>query len=72
LGREDDAALAYEQAVRLNPYRLDARNNLGIYHARRGDAPRARAEWEFILKADPAFTPARQNLSRLQEKQPAQ
>ena len=40
-GQPDEAARAFERAVAINPEFAAAHQNLGVFHASRGDLPRA-------------------------------
>jgi cytochrome c-type biogenesis protein CcmH/NrfG len=53
-------------ALRLNPREADVRNALGLIYAEEGRYTLAREEWSDLLSADPAYTPARENLSILE------
>lgn len=65
-GRFDEAEAWYERAVRLAPdLGDDALFRLGNLAFRRGDLPRARAQWELALARNPAHQLARANLDTL-------
>ena len=52
-------------SLKLNPHEVDARNTLGLIYAEEGRYTLAREEWSDLLSADPAYTPARDNLTIL-------
>ncbi|HXC50073.1 MAG TPA: tetratricopeptide repeat protein [Candidatus Limnocylindrales bacterium] len=62
LGREEDAAKHYAEAVRINPTWPEALNNYGIALARRGQFGEARSRFEEALRIRPAFAKAENNL----------
>jgi tetratricopeptide (TPR) repeat protein len=49
-------------SLRLDPHEVDAHNMLGLIYAEEERYPLAREEWSDLLGADPAYTPARENL----------
>jgi cytochrome c-type biogenesis protein CcmH/NrfG len=53
-------------SLRLNPREADARNALGLIYAEEGRYTLAREEWSDLLSTDPAYTPARENLTILE------
>lgn len=70
LGAEDhkvlERALAeYIAAQTVNADRPEARMNLGLLYARRGDPVKAEAAYQAAIKLDPRFIPAYVNLSDL-------
>jgi predicted CXXCH cytochrome family protein len=61
-----DRALAeLVAAEEANAERPDARLNLGLIHARRGEAHAAEADYRRALRLEPSFTPAAVNLADL-------
>lgn len=66
-GRMTEALAHGEAALALRPNYLEARNMLGILHAQFGQVEAARAQWNEALRIDPSFTPARENLKRLEQ-----
>ena len=63
--RLDEAVRELEQAVRLNPSYARAHTRLGEIFAGRGDAARARQEFQLAVAADPGDRAAQAGLSRL-------
>jgi Flp pilus assembly protein TadD len=61
-GRHLDAALAYRQALRLDPASADACNNLGWSLAKLGFYPEAMQAFEHALRLRPDYTLAENNL----------
>ncbi len=57
-----EATATLREALAIHPENPDLHNNLGILLAQQGDHKAAVAEWEFVLKADPANEAARRNL----------
>jgi len=49
----------------LEPKNADDWNNLGVLHARNGEATLARKDFEHALMLDPQHAAARANLARL-------
>ncbi|MFT5289403.1 MAG: tetratricopeptide (TPR) repeat protein [Planctomycetota bacterium] len=46
----NEALIAFERALELDPNNLSARNQLGVVHFRLGDSERAARAWEIVLK----------------------
>lgn len=63
MGRLDEAAAHYAEAVRLNPTWPEAQNNVGIAYAWRGDYLEARAHFLQALRIRPGFAGAENNLA---------
>ena len=61
-GKLDEAAVHYEEAVRLNPTYPEALNNLGTLKARRGEMDAAEALFRRALAVRPGMLLARYNL----------
>jgi tetratricopeptide (TPR) repeat protein len=61
----DKAVAAYEAAVRLDPARAGAYNNLANIHFTLGDRPRALENWARSLQAAPDQLDARLNLGKV-------
>jgi predicted CXXCH cytochrome family protein len=59
------AAEEYVASQRYNADRADARANLGMFYAKRGDAAAAERELEAAIRPDPFFVPAYVNLADL-------
>ena len=57
-GDEAGARAALERAVDLDPGDLEARANLAVLEARRGDIEAARTLVERMLRIDPDYRPA--------------
>jgi cytochrome c-type biogenesis protein CcmH/NrfG len=53
-------------SLTLNPQEVDAHNTLGLIYAEEGRYTLAREEWSDLLSANPAYTPARENLTILE------
>ncbi|MCC6156619.1 MAG: tetratricopeptide repeat protein [Deltaproteobacteria bacterium] len=73
LGNEDAAVVAFEQAIRLAPATMtarDANNNLGLLQRSENRPELAYAAFQAALAIDPTFLPARVNVQRLLEKYP--
>ena len=64
LGAEE-ATAAYREAIRLDPQRPEPWNALALHALATGDRTTARANLEKALALDPAYAPARLNLTRL-------
>ena len=62
VNRLDEAAVAYETALRLRPDYADALHNLGIVEARRGRFERAAACFARVLELEPGHAEARRSL----------
>lgn len=65
--RLGEAKTHAEEAVRLAPNLVEAHTFLGVLNARAGDFESARYHWRQALAIDPEFTPARNNLDRLDQ-----
>lgn len=65
--RLGEAKTHAEEAVRLAPNFAEAHTFLGVLNARAGDFESARNHWRRALAIDPEFTPARNNLDRLEQ-----
>lgn len=63
------AAAEYVDSQRYNADRADARANLGIFEARRGDAVRGEQNLKAAIALDPLFAPAYVNLADLYRSQ---
>ncbi|MFI5360818.1 MAG: tetratricopeptide repeat protein [Elusimicrobiota bacterium] len=61
-GREADAVLEFQSAVRLDPNDPEARNNLATAWVRSGRWEDGIVEYRAALRADPAYAMARDNL----------
>jgi tetratricopeptide (TPR) repeat protein len=59
LGRTDEAAAQYREAVRINPSDPDARANLAQVMFKQGDAGEAIAQYQEALRIDPSSTTIR-------------
>lgn len=64
LGRFDEAAYAYQNALKITPSDHVLLNRLGIVYARSGDLEKAAQQFEQALRIKPGFTDARHNLER--------
>jgi len=65
LGRYADAEAGFLRVIELHPRSVEARNNLGIIAALRGDTEGARRWWEEALAIAPDATTVRENLDKL-------
>jgi tetratricopeptide (TPR) repeat protein len=63
--RDDEAMIHYRQAVRIDPNRFDAYNNLGIIFMDRGAYDEAESALESALRAKPDFAKAYYNMGLL-------
>jgi len=63
LGREDEAVVELDEAIRLRPDLASAHYNLGLIHYEAGDSEAARAEYEQALFYDPHYPDALLNLA---------
>ncbi|MDR0409733.1 MAG: tetratricopeptide repeat protein [Spirochaetaceae bacterium] len=57
-GDIEGAEQQYLRVLREGGERADARYELGVLYAARGENTKARAEWRKVLRLDPAYTPA--------------
>lgn len=64
-GRNEDAVLALEEALRLQPRHPVAGNRLAILHREAGRFELARQHYDAVLAAHPAHAPAHLNLGIL-------
>jgi tetratricopeptide (TPR) repeat protein len=62
LGMYQKAAQEVLLSLRIDPNQEDARNILGVIYAEQGNYEQAHQQWTDLLKANPAFAPARANL----------
>jgi tetratricopeptide (TPR) repeat protein len=69
-GRMAEAVQDLEVALQSNPGNIMAANDLSICLIQQGQTARARGILTRILAQDPSFTPARDNLERLNRSQP--
>jgi Flp pilus assembly protein TadD len=60
----DEARAHLDDAMREESLRVEAFNLLGVIEEVRGDASTARTNWRIALLLDPAYEPARSNLTR--------
>ena len=70
-GRLADAIAHYEEALRLRPDFVDARNNLAVYYATTGRWEAAIGQLEIAARLAPASTAIRDNLEKLKTRQKA-
>ncbi|WP_309673263.1 tetratricopeptide repeat protein [Gemmatimonas sp.] len=63
--RLDEAATAYRHALLLEPDRLDPANTLGVILAGRGEQAEAMQLFRRLVRLDPTFIHARQNLAQV-------
>lgn len=63
MGLSDLAAEDFKAALELEPENAQALNALGIIASLRGDNKKAQARFQQVLKADPGFAPALNNLA---------
>jgi len=64
IGGLDEAARAFQAALRLNPGDANARNNLGVIFGQQGRLEDAIREFEGALKIDPGHVNAQNNLEK--------
>lgn len=57
----------YEEALRYRPKYVDALNNLGGAYFRLGRVAEAKAQYKAVLRINPNYAVARENLRRIQE-----
>ena len=69
LGREDEAAQEYRQALAAWPDYPEALNNLGILHGRRGEAARAEELFTRAVSFSPGHVSGWMNLGHLYDQQ---
>jgi len=70
LGRYGDNAAAlscFRKAIALNPYFIQAYNNMGIVYAMQNDVTRAASFFSKALNIDPKHAPGYYNLAKVQE-----
>ena len=60
-----DAEREMLASIQLKPNQPDARNSLGVIYAEEGDAVRAMSIWQELVRDEPDYEPARQNLALL-------
>jgi Tfp pilus assembly protein PilF len=65
MGQLRDAINEQNIAISLEPKNADDWNNLGVLHARNGDAVMARKDFDRALTLDPQHVAARANRARL-------
>lgn len=68
MGRVEDSAEAYRQAIVTSPSNLEARFNLAVIYEDQGKLDDAEALYKVIVEQDNEFTPAWSNLASIQEK----
>ncbi len=68
LGRMDEAMHYLEEAARYDRQGVEARYDLGLYHAEKGDDDRAIVEFEKVLEREPLHGLAHYNLGVLKAK----
>lgn len=68
-GMLNDAEREILLSLSLAPQGVDSRNTLGLIYAEQGRYRLAHQEWSELLKADPDYTPARENLAILERLQ---
>lgn len=68
-GKTDAAIQTFSALVRDYPSMAEARNNLAVLHALRGDYDKAQAELEQVLASNSAYSAAYKNLSNIYERQ---
>ncbi|TFH50443.1 MAG: tetratricopeptide repeat protein [Lysobacterales bacterium] len=61
-GRPDQAALHFNEAIRLNPQYAEPHNNLGTLHARAGGFEQAQAHFGMAIELNPRYAEAYNNL----------
>jgi tetratricopeptide (TPR) repeat protein len=65
LGREDEASIALERAVQLEPRSPDPSFELGKIYASKQDWPDARKAFEHVVELNPQLAPAHYQLSQV-------
>jgi Tfp pilus assembly protein PilF len=67
IGKEDDAAIAYQEAIKIEPKNVHAHYNLGLVYAEQGKLKKANDEFTTVLKIDPEYEDAFVQQKLLQE-----
>ena len=63
----NEAIKHYRKVTELDPADFEARNNLGVAYARKGDLSSAIEEWKRVLEIDPQNNSARDNIRKAEE-----
>lgn len=66
IGKADEAKDFWERSIKSNPYNLEPRMNMAMYHAKMGDPKKAADIYSEIIRENPKFMPAQKALGRLQ------
>ncbi|MCM8785930.1 MAG: tetratricopeptide repeat protein, partial [Candidatus Omnitrophica bacterium] len=67
MNRIDEALDTFNYLKKLKPEDIEIMNEIGICYALKGEELKAKEIWESILKKDPLYYPARENLKKLSE-----
>jgi len=65
MGKVDEALVLFSHLNNIFPENIDVMNEIGICFAIKGNKESAKKIWKEILKKDPRYLPARENLKRM-------
>ncbi|MFN4227427.1 MAG: tetratricopeptide repeat protein, partial [Candidatus Ratteibacteria bacterium] len=67
MNRIDEALNTFKYLIKIKPEDVEIMNEIGICYALKGEKEKAKKVWENILKKEPSYYPARENLKKLSE-----
>ncbi|MCM8809467.1 MAG: tetratricopeptide repeat protein, partial [Candidatus Omnitrophica bacterium] len=67
MNRIDEALDKFNYLIKLKPEDIEIMNEIGICYALKGEKEKAKEIWEKILKKEPSYYPAKENLKKLFE-----
>ena len=65
MGKIDEALKLFSRLINMFSDNIDIMNEIGICYAIKGEKEKAKVIWEKILKKNPNYLPAKENLKRL-------
>jgi tetratricopeptide (TPR) repeat protein len=65
MGKIDEALKLFSRLINMFSDNIDLMNEIGICYAVKGEKEKAKVIWEKILKKNPDYLPAKENLKRL-------